>query len=106
MVDASAIEGGTVLVQTDGKGQMQVISYNLRIFTESEQKLAVIYRELSAIVYTLEIYEILIIGSKHPITILTDHKPILTLVTRKGNRNTRFSRYQIVFTRFPKLVIF
>ena len=84
MVDASAAGMGTVLAQADNNGQMQIISYNSRLFTESEQKIAIIYRELSAIVYALEIYEFIIIGSKHPITIFTDHKPILSLFARKG----------------------
>ena len=55
MVDASVIRVGTVLVQSDDKRQMQDISYYSRRFTESEQKIAVIFRELTAIVYALEI---------------------------------------------------
>ena len=38
-----------------------------------------IYRELTAIVYALQNYEFLTSRSKHPITIFTDHKPILNL---------------------------
>ena len=72
IVDASAIGVGTVLVQTDDKGQLQDISYNWRFFT-FEQKIAKIYRDLTAIVYAFEIYNCLTIGSKHPITILRDH---------------------------------
>ena len=63
MVDASAIGIGTVLVQSDEHNQMQVISYNSRLFTENEQKSAIMYRELCAVAYALEIYEFIIIGS-------------------------------------------
>ena len=56
MVDASAIRVGTVFVQADEKRQMQVISGNSPIFTESEEKSAVTYNELTHIVYALEIY--------------------------------------------------
>ena len=106
MFDDPAIVVGTVLVQADNKGQMQSISYNLRLFTESEQKLALIYRELTATVYALEVYEFLIIGSKHPIEFSRDHKPILSPFAGKANINARFLRYKIVFTHFPKIIIF
>ena len=56
MVDASAIGVGIVYVHVEDKGQMQDIYYNSRIFTESDQKNAMIYRELTAIVYALEVY--------------------------------------------------
>ena len=36
---------------------MQVISYNSRLFTENEQKTAIMYRELGAVAYALEIYD-------------------------------------------------
>ena len=40
-------------------------------------------RELLAIVYALQIYEFLIIGSPHPIYIFTDHKPLLHCFAKK-----------------------
>ena len=83
MVDASSIGVGTVLFQADGKEQMQLMSCNSRLFNESEQKVAILCREITAIVYALEIYEFLIISSNHPITIFTDQKPILSLFARK-----------------------
>ena len=42
---------------------MRVISYNSRILNTQEQKLSTLDRELLAIVYALQIYEFLIIGS-------------------------------------------
>ena len=106
MVDASATGIGTVLVQSDEHNQMQVISYNSRLFTENEQKSAILYRELCAVAYALEIYEFIIIGSKHPITVFTDHKPILSLFARQGPINQKIFRYQLKFTKFSNLVIF
>ena len=55
----------------------RVISYNSRILNTPEQKLSTLDREILAIVYALQIYELFIIGSLHPIYILTDHKPFL-----------------------------
>ena len=51
--------------------KVKVISYNSRILNTQEQKLSTLDRELLAIVYALQIYEFLIIGSPHPIFIFT-----------------------------------
>ena len=84
-VDASLIGLGAVLFQPNSKNKMQIISYNSRILTTQEQKLSTYDRELCAITFALSQYEFIIIGSKFPITIFTDHNPILFLFTRKGN---------------------
>ena len=68
---------------------MQVKSYNSHNLIEKEQKNALMHRKLTATLYSLEIYDFLIIGSKHPITIFTDHEPILSLFARRGNKNPR-----------------
>ena len=83
--------------------QLQVISYLSCSFTEGEQKFAVIFREITAIVYALEICESLLNGSKHPITFFTDQKPILSLYARKGNVSHRFFRYQFFFHTVSKI---
>ena len=83
MVDASAIGVGTVLLRADGKEQMQLMSYNSRLFNECEQKVAILSREITAIVYALEVYEFLIHSSNHPITIFTDQRPIRSIFARK-----------------------
>ena len=76
-VDASLVGIGAVLFQMNEENKMKVISYNSRILNTQEQKLSTLDRELLAIVYALQIYEFLIIGSPHPIYIITDHKPLL-----------------------------
>ena len=76
-VDASLVGLGAVLFQMNEANKMKVISYNSRILNTQEQKLSTLDRELLAIVYALQIYEFLIIGSPHPIYIFTDHKPLL-----------------------------
>ena len=82
---------------------MRVISYNSRILNTQEQKLSTLDRELLAIVYALQIYEFLIIGSSHPILIFTDHKPLLHCFAKKGNLSPRFYRAQMQLTKFSKL---
>ena len=104
-VDASLIGLGAVLFQPNSKNKMQIISYNSRIITTQEQKLSTYDRELCAITFALSQYEFIIIGSNFPITISTDHNPILFLFTRKGNLTPRQYQAQILLTKFSNLQI-
>ena len=104
-VDASLIGLGAVLFQLNEHNKMKVISYNSCILNPQEQKLSTLDRELLGIVHALQIYEILIIGSPHPIHIITDHKPLLHCFTKKGNLSPRFCRAQMQSTKFSKLKI-
>ena len=82
-VDASLVGLGAVLFQMNDVSKMRVIPYNSRILNTQEQKLLTLDRELLAIVYALQIYEFIIIGSPHPINIFTDHKPLLHCFAKK-----------------------
>ena len=82
---------------------MKVISYNSRNLNTQGQKLSTLDRELLAIVYALQIYEFLIIGSPHPIYIFTDHKPLLHCSAKKGNLCPRFYRAQMQLKKVSKL---
>ena len=102
-VDASSIGLGAVLFQPNSNNKMQIISYNSRISTTQEQKLSTYDRELCAITFALSQYEFIIIGSKFPITVFTDHNPILFLFTRKGNLTPRQYKAQMLLTKFSNL---
>ena len=102
-VDASLVGLGAVLFQMNDKNKMKVISYNSRILNTQEQKLSTLDRELRAIVYALQTYEFLIIGSPHPIYIFTDHKPLLHCFAKNGNISPRFYRAQMQLTKLSKL---
>ena len=62
-------------------------------------------RECTAIKYTLTEYEFLILGSKQPTIILTDHKLIILLFTQKSNHNQRVYSIQFILMKFPNLLI-
>ena len=83
-VDASLVGLGAVLFQMNEQNKMRVISYNSKIPNTQEQKLSTLDREFLAIVYALQIYEFLIIGSPHPVYIFTDHKPLLHCCAKMG----------------------
>ena len=75
---------------------MNLISANSRLFTQAELRLSTLMRECTAIIYTLTEYEFLILGSKHPTVLFTDHKPIIFLFTQKTNPNHRVYRFQLI----------
>ena len=83
----------------------RIISFNLRIFDEAEQKMSTLHRELCGIVSALQTYEHYIIGSPFPIYRYCDHKPILYLWGRKGQLSHPFFRYQVIITKFQNLKI-
>ena len=104
-VDASLIGLGAVLFQLNEQYQMKVICYNSRILNPQEQKLSTLEREVLCIVHALQIYEIFMIGSPHPIQIFTDHKPMLHCFTKKENLSLRFYRAQMQLTKLSELKI-
>ena len=102
-VDASLIGLGAVLFHLNEQNKKKVMLYNSRILNPQEQKFSTLDRELLGIVYALQNYEFLIIGSPHPIHIFTDHKPLLHCFTKNGNLSPRFYRAQMQLTKFSKL---
>ena len=70
---------------------------------QAELRLFTLMRECTTVIYTLTEYEFLILGSKHPTVIFTDHKPIILLVTQKSNPNHRVHRFQLILMKLPSL---
>ena len=88
MCDASNFGIGAALPQShNSTNKMNLILANFRLFTQAELRLSTLMRECTAINYTLTEYEFLILGSKHPTVLFTDHKPIIFLFTQKSNPN-------------------
>ena len=82
--DASNFGIGAALLQShNGTKKMNLISANSRLFTQAELRLFTLMRECTAIIHTLTEYEFLILGSKHPTVLFTDHKPIIFLFRQK-----------------------
>ena len=74
MCDASNFGIGAALLQShSGTNKMNLISANSCLFTQAELRLSTLMRECIAILYTLTEYEFLLLGSKHPTVLFTDH---------------------------------
>ena len=94
-----------MLQSHSGTNKVNLISANLRLFSQAELRLSTIMRESTAIIYTLTEYEFLILGSKQPTVLFTDHKPTIFLFTQKSNTNHRVYRFQLILMKFPNLHI-
>ena len=97
--------GAALLQQHPTEKKMKLISANSRLFTPIEMRLSTLIRECSAIIFALTEYEFLLTGSKHPIVLFTDHKPIIYLFTQKNKPNHRVYRFQLILMKFPNLHI-
>ena len=84
---------------------MNLISENSRLFTQAKLRLSTLMRECTAIIHTFTEYEFLILGSKHPTVLFTDHKPIIFLFTQKSNPDHRVYRFQLFLMKIPNLHI-
>ena len=69
---------------------MNLISANSRLLTQAELRLSTLMRECTGIIYTLTKYEFLILGSKHPTVLFTDHKPINFFLHRNQIQTIEF----------------
>ena len=106
MGNASIFGIGAALLQShNGTNKMNLISANSRLFTQAELRLSTLMRECTAIIYTVTECEFLILGSKHPTVLFTDHKPIIFLFTQKSNPNHRVYIFQLILLKFPNLHI-
>ena len=104
MCDAPNLGIGAALLQShNGTNKMNLISPSSRLFTQAELRLSTLMRECTAIIYTLTENECLILGSKHPTVVFTDHKPIIILFTQKSKPNHRVYRFKLILMNFPKL---
>ena len=106
MQNASNFGIGAALLQShNGKNKMNLIPANSRLFTPAELRLSTLMRDSTATIYIITEYEILILGSKHPVVLFTDHKPITLLLTQKSNPNHRVYRFKLNLIKFPNLHI-
>ena len=73
-VNASAYATGAILYQThEETGRKRPVGYHSQTFNPAEQNYDVYDREFLAIIRGLENWWHLLVGSPHPIVVLTDH---------------------------------
>ena len=89
MCDASNFGIGAALLQShNGTNKMNPITAISRLFAQAELRLSTLMRKKTAIKYTLTECDFLILGSKHPTVLFTDHKPFIFLFFYKNQIQT------------------
>lgn len=77
-VDAGPTGLGAILSQEQGD-KTEIITYASRTLTETEQKYSQIEKELLAVVWAIQHFNIYLLGNKF--TLHTDHKPLISILS-------------------------
>jgi len=97
--DASHFALGCVLSQYDDEHHLHPVYYYSRSFTKPERNYSISDKELLAIIAGLEEWRHLLIGTKEPILILTDHRNLL-FATKPQRLSLRQARWQEVLSYY------
>ena len=74
MTDAFLVVSNAVLMQKDGNGDLHPYAYYLKMFAPAERNYDIYDCELLAVIRALEEWRQYLTGTKHPVTIITDHR--------------------------------
>jgi hypothetical protein len=88
--DASKRAVGAVLMQTNERGEMHLVSTTSRVLSDVEQRYSVAEQELLAIVYALEKFRVYVCG--HQVTLCTDNKA-LSFLNKCSLTSSRIARW-------------
>lgn len=94
-VDASAVGAGAVLLQEDAEGIDHPVSYFSRKFNSHQVNYSTIEQETLALLWALQHLEVYIGSSSLPVTVFTDHNPLIFL-SRMHNHNQRLMRWALI----------
>ena len=93
--DASQFGIGAALEQMDDQGRLRTINVCSRLLQASERKYSTITREALAIRYAFEKFDSVVYG--HPVTVFTDHKPLVRWKKAKAFANPTMQEWWLHF---------
>ena len=97
--DASRYALGCVLSQRDDQQKLHPVSYYSRSFSRAERNYSITDKELLAIIAGLEEWRHLLIGTKEPILIYTDHRNLL-FASKPQKLSMRQARWQEILSYY------
>ena len=74
MTDASLVASGAILMQKDSNRDLHPCTYYSKTFAPAKQNYDIYNHELLAVIRSLEKWRQYLTGTKHPVTIITDHQ--------------------------------
>jgi len=97
--DASLFAWGAVLSQEDDEGKWRPVGCMSKGFADAETRYDTHDRELLAIIRALQAFRHWLMGTKHPVTILTDHNNLRYFTTKQflTPRQTRWMQFMTNF---------
>ena len=97
--DASNVATGAVLSQKDVNGNWRPCGFTSESLKAAQRNYQIYNRELLAVIRGLQAWRHLLLGSPHPIHIITDHMNLLYF-TQPQNLNRRQARWQLYVSQF------
>ena len=98
-VDASDIGAGAVLLQEDTDGVDHPVCYFSKRFEKGQKNYCTSEKELLALVLALQHFDIYVSAGGYPVTVYTDHNPLIFL-HRLKNKNQRLLRWSILLQQY------
>lgn len=78
-VDASKVGAGTLLVQSNEKGDECPVSYFSKKFNSYQVNYSITEKEALALIWALKHFEVYVGGGVSPVVVFTDHNPVTFL---------------------------
>lgn len=98
-VDASMTGAGAVLLQDDENGVERPVGYFSKKFLKHQLNYSTIEKEVLALLMALQHFEVYIGSSSLPVSVFTDHNPLIFLSHMK-NSNQRIMRWSLFVQDF------
>lgn len=99
-VDASESGAGAVLLQVGSDDVEHPVAYFSKKFNRHQQVYSTVEREALALILAVQHFEVYLGSSLSPITIFTDHNP-LVFIDRMRNQNQRIMRWSLILQQYP-----
>lgn len=96
--------GGVIYLESNDKSKANVVGFCSRSLTKREKNLTTTEKEILGVLYCLQTWHHLILGSPHPTIIVTDHSAIVWLFSIPEPKG-RIFRYIVKMNQYPLKVI-
>jgi hypothetical protein len=93
IVVASPIGLAAILTQQYGDNDFRIIAFAIKSLSITEQWYSQLEREALAVLWGCQYFHIYIFGK--PVTVLSDHKPLISIFNGMSHRNTRLERWSL-----------
>lgn len=102
-VDASYVGAGAVLIQGGKDGIDHPVCYFSRKFNKHQLNYSTIEKEALALLMALQHFDVYVGSSISPVTVFTDHNPLVFL-SRMYNQNQRLMRWALIVQGYNLII--